>query len=216
MGFIFKEAKGKKFTIRFKLVVLIVLIILVYIFQKPILTSIANFLIIQELQTNTADVILMEEDNLIKPCIEKCNSLYSEKSCKEVWIIRLPSKQNIIPEEKLGKVLKETLDSLGYKFNYRFFYYHIEHPYTFTKSNIISDSLKKYGYSKVILLTEAFHSKRSFNAYKKILIPQGIQIYCSVYYTDYNTTNWWNYADGFRNVISEYMKLIYYWIKGYI
>lgn len=216
MGFVFKEAKGKKFTIRFKLFVLIITAILIYLFHKILLTSFANFLIAQEYLINNADVILLEEDNLIKVSIDKCYSLYNEKNCKEVWIIRLPHKQNIIPEEKFGSILKEVFDSLGYKLKYRFFYFHIEHPYTLNKSSIIADSLKKYGYSKVILLTDAFHSKRSYNVYKKILTPEGIQVYCATYYPDYNQTNWWLFADGFRNVISEYLKLIYYWVKGYM
>lgn len=216
MSFILKEAKGKKFTIRFKLLVLIISVILVYIFHKTLLESLGSFLISQEYQSNSADVILLEEENLLKSSIEKCNSLYYEKNCKEVWIIRLPYKQNFIPEDKFAKILKEVLDSNGYKFNYKYYCFHLEHPYTYNKSNIIADSLKKYGYRKVIILTDAFHSKRTFKVYKKILIPDGFQVFCEVYYPEYNASNWWYSSDGFKNVISEYLKLIYYWMRGYL
>lgn len=216
MEFIFKEAKGKKITIRFKLFILIIIIILIYIFHENILVSVGNFLTVQEYHTNSADVILLEEESLLKSSIEKCNSLYYEKNCKEVWIIRLPFKQDLIPEEKFGDILKEVLDSCGYRFNFRLFYFYLEHPYTLNKTNIVADSLKKYGYKKVLVLTNAFHSKRTYNVYKKILIPEGFHVFCSTYYPDYNSFNWWKSSNGFRGVISEYLKLIYYWIKGYM
>jgi len=216
LGFILKEAKGKKFTIRFKLFTLIIIILLVYIFHRQILEGLGSFLIEQEYQIKNADVILFEEENLLKNSVEKCNLLYQENNCKEVWIIRLPMKQNIIPEEKINKLLKEILDSLGYKFNYRYFFFNLEHPYTYNKSSVIVDSLKKYGYNKVLILTNAFHSKRTLSVYRKLLLPYGINVFCSVYYTDYNSSDWWNSAEGVRNIVSEYLKLVYYWLKGYL
>lgn len=216
MGFVLKEAKGKKITIRFKLFVLIIMVLLIYAFHQYILESIGSYLIVQDYQTNYADVILLEEENSLQKSIELCNSLYYEKGCKEVWMIRLPYKKNIISEERFEKTIREALDSAGYKFKFRFFPFYIDHPYTLNKSLFIADSLKKYSYKKVLILTEAFHSRRTYNVYKKILCPEGIEVFCSVYFGEKTASDWWYSANGFRNVTTEYMKLIFYWIKGYI
>ena len=216
MSFFTKVVTRRKFTFRFKIFLLLFVLILLWIFRIEILESVGYFLVAQAYPTKTADIILLEEEFDNKQAIEKCNNLYRETGAKEVWIVRLPDSTSFITEKQLEKSFRENLDTLSYKFKFNFFSYSTEHPYTYNKSMAVLDSIKKNGYRKVILLTEGFHSKRSYKVYKKIFAPEGIDLYCETYFTIVNPTNWWQDSNGFRRVTSEYLKYIYYVVKRYI
>ena len=216
MSFFTKEVTHKKFTIRFKLAVLFILLLSFWIFHSFILEGAGNFLVAQPYPSKNVDVILLEEDYNNKQAINFCNTLFKETYAKEIWVVVLPDSMQLFTKEQLEKTFKESLDTMAYNFPFKFFMYRTEHPYTLNKSNAVLDSLRSKGYKKVMLLTEGFHSKRSFKVYKKIFAPQGIDVYCTTYFTEANPENWWTFSDGFRRVVSEYLKYFYYLVKGYI
>jgi hypothetical protein len=216
MSFFTKEVTHKKFTVRFKIVLLILVVLLFWIFHSFILEGTGNFLVAQAYPAKNADVILLEEEYNNKQAINMCNNLYKETGAKEVWIVVLPDSTQLFTEKQLEKTFKESMDTLSYNFAFKFFTYSTEHPYTLHKSAAVLDSLKAKGFKKVVLLTEGFHSKRSFKVYKKLFAPQGIDVYCTTYFTESTPENWWKDSNGFRRVVSEYLKYIYYLVKGYI
>ena len=216
MNFFLKEVTHKKFTFRFKLAVLLFVVLIFWIFRIYIFEGIGYFLVAQAYPSKSVDVILLEEEFNNKQAISECNSLFRETGAKEVWIVRLPDSTQLFTEHLIERSFKERLDTLYYNFPFKFFVYNTEHPYTFNKSIAVLDSLKVKGYKKVLLVTEGFHSKRSFKVYKKLFAPAGIDVYCNTYFTESTPENWWKDSNGFRRVVSEYLKYFYYLVKGYI
>ena len=216
MGFFTKKVTRTKLTIKFKLLILLIVAIFLFIYYKPILDSIGYFLVARTELPATADVVLFEEEVIFRDGIFECYNLYKTKNVKDVWIIRLPDTAVIIPEYRIEKVMRESLDSVGVVFPFKFFPYETEHPYTLNKSKMVADSLKKYGYKDVILLTDGFHSRRSYEVYKKIFKDQGINLYVTTYFGEIKPDGWWTKSNGFRRVVTEYLKFFYYTVKGYI
>lgn len=163
-----------------------------------------------------ADVILLEEDVNSKEGLKYCFDLYNKGFCKEIWAVKIIDTSMIYSDEEYMVFLKSTLDSAGYKIPFRYFIFDVEHPITLNKSKQILDSLNAKNYNKVILATNAFHSKRSFKVYYKLLGDKGISLQSKVFYMKAKADDWYRNSYGFRYVIPEYLKYFYYILRGFI
>lgn len=86
----------------------------------------------------------------------------------------------------------------------------------FTKKIIEENNFKS-----VIVLTSEYHSRRSKLAMKKVLentLVDGEKIEVMVAHSTEKkfTTKWWTSGNSILILISEYLKLMGYWLKGYI
>lgn len=86
----------------------------------------------------------------------------------------------------------------------------------FTKKIIEENNFKS-----IIVVTSEYHSRRSKLAMKKVLentLVDGEKIEVMVAHSTEEkfTTKWWTSGNSVLIVISEYLKLMGYWLKGYI
>ena len=91
-----------------------------------------------------------------------------------------------------------------------------KHPVTLTEARIVLADLSKAGIRSAILLTEDFHSRRSYWAYKQVGAPLGIEIISYPYFGKFQRESWWKEATGVRNFSEELVKFFYYVGRGYI
>jgi hypothetical protein len=91
-----------------------------------------------------------------------------------------------------------------------------DHPITLTEARIVLTDLSQNGVKSAILVAEAFHTRRSYWAYKQVGLPLGIEIIPLPYFTRYRNENWWQKTEGLRGFFWESIKFSYYLIKGYI
>jgi uncharacterized SAM-binding protein YcdF (DUF218 family) len=92
----------------------------------------------------------------------------------------------------------------------------IRHPITLNKSNKVLEIINQKGAKSIIVLTNAFHSRRTRNVYQKILEPANIKLYIATYYSWFDKDDWWKTSNGFRTVVPEYLKYGYYLARGYM
>ena len=72
-------------------------------------------------------------------------------------------------------------------------------------------------FKSLIVVTEPYHTRRSFYVFKKAFKGSGVKIMiCPVQNSWYQPNDWWQTEDGFMYTSSEFVKLIYYFLKGYI
>jgi hypothetical protein len=76
--------------------------------------------------------------------------------------------------------------------------------------------MSKLGIRKTLLMAKGFHTRRSYLAYQYKARPYRITIIPRSYFTDYELNGWWLNDNGFRDFVSESLKLIYYLARGYI
>lgn len=167
-------------------------------------------------EVSKADVVLLEEDVNSKEGLKYCVDLYNKGLCKEIWAVKIIDTSMIYTDEEYMMFLRTTLDSLGHKLPFRYFIFDVEHPITLNKSLNIFDTLKAKNYNSVILVTNAFHSKRSFKVYNKLLKDKGISIQSKVFYMKAKIDDWYKNSYGFRYVLPEYLKYFYYVFRGFI
>ena len=91
-----------------------------------------------------------------------------------------------------------------------------KHPITLFEAKYVLSNLSKNGIRNAILLSEDFHTRRSYWTYKQVGIPLGIEIIPYPCFITYRDDTWWQQVNGIRNFIGESMKFFYYLLLGYI
>ena len=167
-------------------------------------------------EVSKADVVLLEEDVNSKEGLKYCVDLYNKGLCREIWAVKIIDTSMIYTDDEYMVFLKSTLDSLGYRIPFRYFIFDVEHPITLHKSMQILDSLKAKNYNNVILVTNAFHSKRSYKVYNKLFEEKGITLQSKVFYMKAKIDDWYKNSYGIRYVIPEILKYFYYVFRGYV
>jgi uncharacterized SAM-binding protein YcdF (DUF218 family) len=92
----------------------------------------------------------------------------------------------------------------------------VHHPVTLTEAKAVLKALSREGVKSGILLSNGFHTRRSFLVYRQVGIPLTIKIIPSAYFDEYQLDHWWIYDPARRDFISEFLKLAYYQVRGYI
>jgi hypothetical protein len=201
---------------KIKGLIFFVVLIVIFLLRNQILFSLGSFLVYDTGEVYKADVVILEEDVNSKEALKYCLDLYGNGFCKEIWAVKIVDTSTIYSDEEYLSFINSVIESAGYDLKIKYFIFDVEHPVTLNKSLQILDSLKSKNYSDVILVTNAFHSKRSYKVYEKILPPEGISIQSKVYYSKVRLEDWYKNSYGLRYVFPEYIKYVYYVFKGFI
>jgi uncharacterized SAM-binding protein YcdF (DUF218 family) len=79
------------------------------------------------------------------------------------------------------------------------------------------DACKKNDFKSMIVVTEPYHTRRSYYTFRKVFKGSGIRVMLyPVQNSWYKVDDWWKTRSGFRLTGEEYVKLVYYLIRGYI
>jgi len=90
-----------------------------------------------------------------------------------------------------------------------------DHPITLTEAKIVIPFLSQNGIKSAILLTEGFHTRRSFWVYQQVGCSYGIKIIPHPYFL-YPQKSWWQEIEGVRDFFAEFLKYFYYLLRGYV
>jgi uncharacterized SAM-binding protein YcdF (DUF218 family) len=76
---------------------------------------------------------------------------------------------------------------------------------------------EKNNFSSLIVITDPFHTGRSYLVFKKVYQDSGIKVMLQpVIQSEYQKNTWWQSERSFVVVYEEYIKTAYYLAKGYI
>ncbi len=148
--------------------------------------------------------------------IEGLKLLRSKRASRLIVVVHgVP--ENVKPfglKEDYPQVVEKELRRLGLKDEqFRVMLTPVQHPITLTEAKMVLEGLAGEGVRSAILLSSAFHMRRSFLVYRFIAVPLRIKIIPSPYFTDYPLDRWWNHDLGFRDYVSEFSKLAYYKLR---
>ena len=167
-----------------------------------------------------ADVVILEGEGLIREKAVKIGIelLSSEKTKRMVIVLQQNSEdESVFALPKYSLLLTDSLQKLGLKKD-QFVIIGVptNHPITLTEARIVLADLSKRGVKSAILVAEGFHTRRSLWAYRQVALSLGIEIIPFPFFTKYRSENWWRSIGGARDFVSEFLKYIYYLIRGYI
>lgn len=92
---------------------------------------------------------------------------------------------------------------------------------THENAEFTKDIIEENNFKSIIVVTSEYHSRRSKLAMKKVLentLVDGEKVEVMVAHSTEEkfTTKWWTSGNSILILISEYLKLMGYWLKGYI
>jgi hypothetical protein len=196
-----------------------VALILTFSFREAILVRAANFMAPKA--DGAADVIILEgEESPETGAVHiAVNLLFSKQASRMVVVLHQSpaNKGRFVLDESYPDLVKKRLIASGLtEKQFMVMVTPVRHPITLTEATIVLEALSKEGVMSVWLLSNGFHTRRSFLVYRYVGRPHGINVIPLAYFNDYQPDNWWLHEDGVREFVSELFKLLYYQIRGYI
>ncbi len=201
------------------LIIILLCIVSVSIFIKPLFRSTGRYLSMPD-STETADVVVVEGGNIISRIkMNRAIQLYKTGRAKRILILLNSSHGNVdvFGIGNYNKIIAAMLDSLGVPAqDYNIQNIVVHGPYARNTALELYGILKGKNVSSIMLVNDKFHIRRSYLAYQKVLREININVYTCTFDIYVDTETWWQSIDGVRRVAGEYIKLVYYRVKGYI
>lgn len=168
-----------------------------------------------------ADVVILEGSETAETgAVAKGMDLLSSGKAARIIVVihQVPEKKKAFAiHESYPDLIKKDLKRLGLGVEqFEVLVTPVHHPITLTEARLVLQTLSKEGVRRGILLSNGFHTRRSSLVYRHVGIPLQIKIFPSPYFNEYELDHWWVHDLGIRDFISEFFKLVYYQIRGYI
>ena len=191
------------------LILLAILALPLYLFHGFILDRAAKYLYCKD-ELKPADVIVVIPDSETGYSVE-----YGVKLFKEGWARKdrmILSGGNITWKYTWASLMQEQALSLGVPRNAIL----LEEKSTSTKENAIftKDILKRHGYTSLILVTSAYHSKRANKIFKKIMGNEIKVLSAPSEESGFRFEDWWKRERDRKAVLIEFFKFCWFWIFG--
>ena len=194
---------------------LIVFLSSIYFERRSIMISYAKFLIIDNAQKDADAIIILSGNPMTR--ISRAIELYERGFSKRIMTTNTSSMVNYIEKYYMVKsedlvnftvVEKRLIEIIP----------SVKGEVTSTIDEAINVAIyvKKEQFKKVIIVTDAFHSRRSQFTFSKIFnkIAPNVIIEVAAASNDvYNENNWWKTDIGFRIYIIEGIKFLYYFVR---
>jgi len=191
------------------LIFLAILALPLYLFHGFILDKAAKYLYCKD-ELKPADVIVVIPDSETGYSVE-----YGVKLFKEGWARKdrmILSGGNITWKYTWASLMQEQALSLGVPRNAML----LEEKSTSTKENAIftKDIIKRHGYTSLILVTSAYHSKRANKIFKKIMGNEIKVLSAPSEESKFRFEDWWKRERDRKAVLIEFFKFFWFWIFG--
>jgi hypothetical protein len=197
---------------------LVCLGILLFFIYKTILIRAGEYFAPEK--DGKADVAILESTGTVRPELMNVGKdlISTGKANKVLVLVHQGSKESQSSALTIhSRTLAEKLEGLGLKgTQFKIIRVPSNHPITLTAARIVLPDLSREGVKSAILVSEGFHTRRSYWTYKQAGLPLGIDIIPSPYYYRYTRDGWWTTSTGVYAFFLHVSKYLYYVIRGYI
>lgn len=200
------KLKDKK--LKFKLIISIILIILI-----GIGLNLGSFLIVKDELKKADAVVVFSGDN--GPRTEKGVELIKE-GLGDYLIL---SGGKVYDDVTMAELMKNHAIKLGVSEDKIL----LDDKASTTHENALftKDIVDENKFKSIIVVTSEFHSRRSKAAMEKalentLIDGEKVEVMVTYSYEKHFTTKWWTSGNSVLILISEYLKLARYFVKGYI
>lgn len=198
---------------------LLITSIFVYLFRETILIQAGNFM--APAGDYEADAAILEGAEFISTgIITSGMNLLSTGKVKRIVIVL----QDIAPAHRpygirgnYPDVVRQTLKNIGLnEKEYKIIVVSVRKPITLKEAAFVLKDLHNENIHSAILLSQGFHTRRSYLVYQYVGNPLQIKIRPHACFTNYQFNEWWTQQSGVRDFTTECLKLFYYLVRGYI
>jgi len=170
----------------------------------------------------SAEVVILEGSATIKNGVAKegITLLRNSNNRCLVGVAHLHEKEGQLfaIQEEYPQLLRKKFKTLGLKEEQlKLLFVPInDHPITLTEARFVMARLAKEGIRSAVLVSEGFHTRRSWAVYRQEGERFNISVKPHPCFINYQEENWWRQKEGIRDFVQESSKLAYYLIFGYV
>jgi hypothetical protein len=191
---------------------------LLFWFHEPLLISAGEFLAPRG--DGEADVAIVEGTETVRAKkIKAALDLFRTKKVRRIVVIlqENPDPEGLYALEDYSEWVKEKLTRGGVGEKYLgILKVPSKHPITLHEANFVLTKLSTEGAKRVVLLSDAFHTRRSYWTYRQVGSSLGLEVIPHPVFIFYHEKNWWREARGLREFSSELVKYLYYLFRGFV
>ena len=188
------------------------LLTILYLSRRKWLRAIGKFLIAVDTETPEYDAIVLMNGNIsTRPF--RAAKLYNEKAAP-ILLARLADteevRMKVIPNISestctLLMRLKVTDNDIRFLKSERWI------AGTWDEAVLLCGYIRKNNYRKILIVTDAFHTRRARWAFRKVMGDDNIELCCATTPITLNIANhWWASEYGIVQVFVEYLKFLHY------
>ncbi len=213
----FEYRSRKVLKLRYKAAIFGLFVFSILIFGKSILTLMAARLDVADAETPCEVMVVQGGPSLAEYVVMQAIKVYEKGLARHIIFVlhAYDLKPTIFGVSHYERFVATALDSLGIpRQDYSIMLVRLSDPYTYNTAKALADSLTDI--KSLLVFSDNFHIRRSYLVYKKIFNAKGVEVRAWSMPIYLRADNWWRYANGWRRVVDEYIKLTFYRIKGYI
>lgn len=190
------------------------------IFHRPILFGAGRFL--APTSNESAEWVVLEGTQVVKKGVLNAGmKLLADGKAKGMVVVlhrRSKESQVFALEDRYTQLIMNELQNLGLeKEKVQVISAPIDgHPITLTEAQFVVNRLSQHGVRSAILVSEGFHTRRSFGVYSQEGARVGLHVVPYSYFIEYDDISWWHKAEGVGDFVTESLKLAYYLLHGYV
>ena len=198
---------------------LIVVLVVIVIAAGPLLKAAGRYLSVPSSDKN-CDVLVVESGSTVADYVmQEAIRLYQNNRIEKIMIVlhTYDVHPNVFGVQNYSQLVAQAFDSLDIPASdYSVLHLGVPDPYTYNTAIALADTLTQSKVNSILLLNDNFHIRRSLLAYQKAFRSTEINVYPHVLPIYITSENWWHSGNGWRRVVGEYLKLTFYFIKGYL
>ena len=214
--FFFRRKTTWKTTPSFKLIIFFSFFFVIVLFRGFWLQSIYGILV-PEPNIEVADAILIEgwtSDEEIQLAV----ALFKKGFGKYIFTTgyKIGRFADCYKSDNYAEVTKEQISKMGIE-DYKIIPIIQSERGTYNEAMSSKLLFEKYNIKSVLIVTSNWHMLRTYLTYKEVFEGKPIVFYLAPVEDEMcKIDNWWRNHYGLEYLFSGYLKLIYYWFKGYI
>lgn len=216
----FVEKTKRYLKWRYRLALLAILVLLFVVLRRPILVQVGQYLEMSTITPLPCDMIVVKGGNTIRKAkISEAIRLLQQGFGQRILLVLHSTgpEYDTFGLTNYSTLICTALDSLGIEpDHYELIQPKLTPPFTLNEAKAVAAYLDGKDVRSVLLLVDGFQMRRTFMVYRNAMQGIGIKVHPYTLRSNCNAENWWQFADGFRNVVGEYLKLMYYYIRGYL
>jgi len=215
------ESRPRKRLLRFFIAIAAFLVLLIFMAGTTILDAAGRFLAPRHMHAAKPDAVIVEGEELLQEgAVTDALGLMSGQGIERLILVThkyTPARMGFGISRRYGRLVAQELERAGLrKEQYIVVSVPVAHPITLTEARAVLDILSRESVRSAILVARGFHTRRSYLLYRDIGRSRGIAIIPWSSSVSYPLTKWWCHSDAVCDFITQWAKLSYYLLHGYI
>lgn len=199
--------------------VFVLFYILILAFHAPILTAVGRYLVVAHEPQNSDLIVCLGGGNVERGLAAA--EVFRRGLAPRVFVARelIPDgyetlKQRGVSYPETRDLMRMMLEGLGVPAS-AIVTSDTPSESTLAEAAIVRNLAQEKNYRSLILVTSPTHSRRAWLVFRKAMEGDGVRLFVvPSSYSGFKAEEWWKSSRYLREVVLEYQKLLYYFLKG--